>query len=170
METKNNTKKTVTLFSDFDVYGKQYSYDEMKVMGVLSNMSAATNFDYEDLLRIVDSVSRHWINPTQIDKTVYEEYPWLEVKSDDEYGYIQEYASRTLPYFIKEYAEENKKELGDENNIKELVDRYAQLSKDFDKNPSPHHPDEINRFKRASKALIRAVLDENGYADVHAIF
>ena len=142
----------------------------MKVMGVLSNMSTAKNFDYEDLMYIAAAVYWHWANQEQIEEEVFEEYPWLETKSVEEEGYIQAYASRTLPYFIKEYAAENKKELGDENNIKELADRYAQLSKDFDKNPSPHHPDEINRFNRASKALIRAVLDENGYADVRAIF
>ena len=167
MET-NNTKKKVVLFGDFNVYEKQYTYEEMKVMCVLSGMPAIKNLDYEDLMHIVAAVHCFWANQEQIEEEVFEEYPWLETESVEEEGYIQAYASRVLPYFIKEYAKENKKELGEENNIKELVDRYAQVSKAYHKNPRPHHPDEIDRFTRARKALIRAILDENGYTDVRA--
>ena len=41
-------------------------------------------------------------------KTKYRQYPWLEFQDCEEAGYIQKYAERVAPEFIKLYLEEFK--------------------------------------------------------------
>ena len=93
------------IFSDFDVYEHNYTYDEMKVMSVLSTMNEVDGFDYEDLCCIAEAVYVHWANPDEIEEEKIKLFPWIEIKGDDEYGYIQAYAHRVLPEFIKLYKE-----------------------------------------------------------------
>lgn len=97
------------IFSEFDVYNKEYTYDEMKVMRVLAQYPDITGLDYEDLMCICEAVYTHWadgINKSENEK--YARYPWLELQSNEEEGYIQAYANRVLPEFIKLYLEEFK--------------------------------------------------------------
>ena len=98
------------LFSDFDVYERKYSYDEMKVMSVMDYYQDDTNgLDYEDLCRIAEAVYAHWANDDERSKEKVDKYPWIDIWDDqEEYGYIQSYASRVLPEFIKLYKEEYK--------------------------------------------------------------
>ena len=66
--------------------------------------------DYEDVMRIIEAVYAHWIDgiDNEKSKTKYQQYPWLEFEDDEEAGYIQKYAERVLPEFIKLYLEEFK--------------------------------------------------------------
>ena len=93
------------IFSKFDVYERQYSYEEMKVMNVLSGMGV--DLDYEDLMRITEAVYSHWIDGRDASEDEkYKKYPWLEFENNLEDGYSQVYASRVLPKFIELYKEE----------------------------------------------------------------
>ena len=98
------------IFSNFDVYSRKYTYDEMKVMCIITIIcrDSGYNLDCEDVMCIVEAVYAHWIDG--IDdaelKTKYQQYPWLEFKDNEEAGYIQKYAERVLPEFIKLYLEE----------------------------------------------------------------
>ena len=105
------------VFGDFDVYSRKYTYDEMKVMCVITCLTYTSiyqddpcNLDYEDVMRIVEAVYAHWINGIDNEnlKTKYPQYSWLEFQDAEEAGYIQKYAERVLPEFIKLYLEEFK--------------------------------------------------------------
>ena len=94
------------IFSKFDVYEHKYTYDEMKVMFVLSQINDSM-LDYEDLMCIAEAVYAHWIDGRDASEDEkYEKYPWLEFETSEEDGYIQAYAERVLPYFIELYKEE----------------------------------------------------------------
>ena len=102
----------MTIFSNLDVYERKYTYEEMKVMCLIDTYHTTYNLDYEDLCRIVEAVYSHWIDGRDVSEDEkYAKYPWLEFQSDEEDGYIQVYAQRVLPEFIKLYKEE-------ENEIK----------------------------------------------------
>lgn len=99
------------IFSDFDVYSRKYTYDEMKVMCVITCICVSCDYytlDYEDVMRIVEAVYAHWIDGVDDCElnTKYQQYPWLEFQNSEEAGYIQKYAERVLPEFIKLYLEE----------------------------------------------------------------
>ena len=100
------------IFSDFDVYSRKYTYDEMKVMCVITCVchDGPCILDYEDVMRIVEAVYAHWIDGIDDEelKTKYQQYPWLEFQNSEEAGYIQKYAERVVPEFIKLYLEEFK--------------------------------------------------------------
>lgn len=92
------------IFSNFNVYNRQYTYDEMKVMNVLSRCSDVDILNYEDIMRICEAVYAHWIDGRdESEDEKYKKYPWLEFENTQEDGYIQEYAQRVLPEFIKLY-------------------------------------------------------------------
>lgn len=94
------------IFSNFDVYEHKYTYEEMKVMFVLDHIEGIDTFDYEDLCRIAEAVYSHWIDGRDVSEDEkYAKYPWLDFKTDEEDGYIQAYALRTLPKFIELYKE-----------------------------------------------------------------
>lgn len=98
------------IFHDFDVYDCRYTYDEAKVMCVLGSMPETEDLDYEDLIKIADAVYWHWVDGIDAcENEKYAMYPWLELQSQEEDGYIQAYAERALPEFIKLYKEEYKK-------------------------------------------------------------
>jgi hypothetical protein len=61
-------------------------------------------------MRIIEAVYVHWLNGinNQDLKTKDQQYPWLKFKDSEEAGYIQKYAERVLPEFIKLYLEECK--------------------------------------------------------------
>lgn len=94
------------LFSDFDVYERKYTYDEMKVMNLIAQeYSEETNeLDYEDVCRIAEAVYAHWANDDERYKEKVNEYPWIEIRGTIEDGYIQSYAYRVLPEFISLYT------------------------------------------------------------------
>ena len=98
------------LFNDFDVYTRQYTYDEMKVMCVITCICVSCDYtlDYEDVMRIISAVYVHWLKGlnSKESTTKYQQYPWLELQDNEEAGYIQKYAERVLPEFIKLYLEE----------------------------------------------------------------
>mgnify|MGYP003291103290 CR=1 FL=1 len=101
----------MSLFGNFDVYERSYTYDEMKVMCVIGE--CCDDYDcclnYEDLCRISEAIYAHWIDvQDECEEEKYEKYPWLDFKSEEEYGYIQAYAQRVLPEFIKLYKETTK--------------------------------------------------------------
>jgi hypothetical protein len=100
------------LFSEFDVYSRKYTYDEMKVMCVITCIchDGLCILNYEDVMRIVEAVYAHWVDGIDDEKlkTKYQQYPWLEFQDSEEAGYIQKYAKRVLPEFIKLYLEEFK--------------------------------------------------------------
>lgn len=100
------------IFSDFDVYSRKYTYDEMKVMCVITCICQDNNYnlDYEDVARIVKAVYAHWVDGIDNEelKTKYQQYPWLEFQNSEEAGYIQKYAERVVSKFIKLYLEEFK--------------------------------------------------------------
>ena len=100
------------IFSDFDVYTRKYTYDEMKVMSVITCtcQDGPCILDYEDVMRIVEAVYAHWINGVDNEnlKTKYPQYSWLEFQDCEEAGYIQKYAERVASEFIKLYLEEFK--------------------------------------------------------------
>ena len=96
------------IFSKFDVYEHKYTYEEMKVMFVLSRFNEVdfANLDLEDCMRIAEAVYSHWIDGRDASEDEkYAKYPWLEFQTNEEDGYIQAYALRTLPKFIKLYKE-----------------------------------------------------------------
>lgn len=97
------------IFSDFDVYEHKYTYDEMKVMCVIGECCDGDSDDclnYEDLCRIAEAVYAHWIDgQDECEAEKYEKYPWLDFESEEEYGYIQAYAARVFPEFIKLYKD-----------------------------------------------------------------
>ena len=93
------------IFEDFNVYDYEYSYDEMKVMQILSTMEEIADFDYEDLMHLAHAVYRIW-QIKSIDNEYFDQYPWLEFKDVEEYGYIHKYAERILPELIKLYQKE----------------------------------------------------------------
>ena len=96
------------IFSNFDVYSRQYTYDEMKVMCLIDVYYTTYNLDYEDLCRIVEAVYSHWVDGRDASEDEkYEKYPWLEFQNKEEEGYIQAYAQRVLPEFIKLYKVED---------------------------------------------------------------
>lgn len=97
----------MTIFHDFDVYDCRYTYDEAKVMCLLGAMPEVQDFDYEDLMRIADAVYWSWLD--SINNHGEEKYPWIVVQGKEECGYIQAYAQRALPEFIKLYKEIYKK-------------------------------------------------------------
>ena len=93
---------------DFDVYDYNYTYDHLKVMCVIGEYGGtiSDNFDYEDLCRIAEAIYAHWIDGRTADEDEkYAKYPWLEFETQEEDGYIQAYAQRVLPEFIKLYKE-----------------------------------------------------------------
>lgn len=95
------------IFSKFDVYGREYTYDEMKVMCLLSQYPDVNDLDYEDLMRICEAVYAHWIDGSDdSENEKYAKYPWLEFENEEEDGYIQAYAERVLPEFIELYMAE----------------------------------------------------------------
>ena len=96
------------IFSDFDVYERTYTYDEMKVMCIIDTYCTTYDLDYEDLCRIVEAVYAHWANDDERSDEKVGKYPWIEVNNDAEYGYIQEYAQRVLTEFLKLYKETTK--------------------------------------------------------------
>ena len=98
------------MFSQFDVYDRKYTYDEMKVMCVLSAFPDIDSLDYEDLMCICESVYAHWIDGRDSSENEkYEKYPWLEFESKEEDGYIQVYAQRVIPHLIELYIAEELK-------------------------------------------------------------
>ena len=100
------------IFSDFDVYSHKHTYDEMKMMCVITYIcqDGSQYLEYEDVMRIIEAVYAHQIDGIDDEelKTKYQQYPWLEFKDDEEAGSIQKYAERVLPEFIKLYLEEFK--------------------------------------------------------------
>lgn len=96
------------IFSDFDVYERNYTYDEMKVMNLIEGYCGDLFFDYEDLCCIAEAVYAHWANDDERFVEKVNKYPWIEVQGWEEEGYIQEYANRVLPEFIKLYKETTK--------------------------------------------------------------
>lgn len=100
------------IFSDFDVYMHKYTYDEMKVMFVLSGIDESSDsiLDYEDLMRIVYALYENWLEGVDapLDDIKYKKFPWLEILTNEEEGYIQAYAERVLPNLIQLYLEELK--------------------------------------------------------------
>ena len=93
------------IFSDFDVYERKYTYDEMKVMCMLADSNDARRLDYEDLCCIAEAIYAHWANDDERFAEKLKLYPWLELDDFQEEGYIQAYADRVLPEFIKLYKE-----------------------------------------------------------------
>ena len=99
----------MSLFNDFDVYERKYTYDEMKVMSLIHEYEEDTDFlDYEDLCRIAEAVYAHWANDDERWEEKVDKYPWIEIYNTEEEGYIQSYAQRVLPEFIKLYKETTK--------------------------------------------------------------
>lgn len=96
------------IFSDFDVYERKYTYDEMKVMCVIGELggTVSDNLDYEDLCRIAEAVYTHWVDGVSVDEDEkYKKYPWLAFETTEEEGYVQAYAYRVLPEFIQLYKD-----------------------------------------------------------------
>lgn len=94
--------------TEFDVYDYNYTYDEMKVMCVIgySDNVFTEDLDYEDCVRIASAIYWHWVDGRTADEDEkYAKYPWLEFETREEDGYIQVYAQRVLPEFIKLYKE-----------------------------------------------------------------
>ena len=96
------------IFSDFDVYNYTYTYDEMKVMHMLGVVYDTKGLEYEDLMCIAEAVYYHWANDDEVEEEKLAAYPWMEIQGFEEEGYIQAYAQRTLPEYIKLYEEQNK--------------------------------------------------------------
>lgn len=100
------------IFSDFDVYERKYTYDEMKIMDVLAREHHDTIsdgiLDYEDLCRIAEAIYTHWANADERDQEKVSIFPWIEVEDFEEEGYVQAYAQRVWDAFIQLYLEEYK--------------------------------------------------------------
>ena len=90
------------VFSDFNVYERKYTYDEMKVMNLIAQeyQEETNELDYEDVCCIAEAVYAHWANDDERCQEKVNKYPWIEICGDIEYGYIQAYAKRVLPEFI----------------------------------------------------------------------
>ena len=82
----------------------------MKVMCLIGCMTQdVIDLSYEDVMRIAEAVYAHWVDgQDECEDEKYATYPWLYFKSEEEYGYIQAYAERVLPEFIKLYKETTK--------------------------------------------------------------
>lgn len=100
------------LFKDFDVYGKKYTYDEMKTMVVLqSYKSMTTGLLYEDLVKIANAIYRFWLRDEEGVDEVCCENEWLNCFNSEEEGYIQSYADRVAPDFIVFYRRTNNEKI-----------------------------------------------------------
>ena len=94
------------IFSDFDVYERKYTYDEMKVIATMRDYPIdIDSLDYEDLCRVAEAIYAHWANDDERSEEKLAKYPWLEINGFMEDGYIQVYAHRVLPQFIRLYKE-----------------------------------------------------------------
>lgn len=91
---------------ELDVYNYKYTYDEIKVLVVIGMTPEAQDLDYEDCAIIASAVYWHWVDGRDVSEDEkYAKYPWLEFKTREEDHYIQAYAERALPDFIKLYKE-----------------------------------------------------------------
>lgn len=90
------------IFEEFDVYGHEYSYDEMKVMNILAKMPNIYGLDYEDLMCIANATFNIWAGNIEDDE-IFQQYSWFDFEDIEEYGYIQKYAERILPKLINLY-------------------------------------------------------------------
>ena len=88
---------------------------------IMDEYTREFSLDCEDLMVICRAVYDHWIDGRdESEDEKYKKYPWLEFETDMEDGYIQEYANRVLPNFIKLYKEE-----GNMSRIDNIV-KFAQ--------------------------------------------
>lgn len=104
------------IFSDFDVYERKYTYDEMKIMSVLTkNLDGAViedEFDYEDLCYVAEAIYAHWANTDARYQETVSVLSYLKVNGFEETGYVQAYAQRVWDSFIQFYLEEYKNYYG----------------------------------------------------------
>lgn len=97
--------KTNMIFSkDIDVYNRNYNYDEMKAISIITQCKEAEDLGYEDMCKIAEAIYAHWIDGRdESEDKKYAMYPWLEFQNQEEDGCIQKYAERIAPMFIKLY-------------------------------------------------------------------
>jgi hypothetical protein len=99
------------IFSDFDVYSRNYTYDEMKIMSVLTQELDGTfvedEFDYEDLCCVAEAIYAHWANTDERYQETVSVLSYLQVKGEEQ-GYVQAYVQRVWDSFVQFYLEKYK--------------------------------------------------------------
>lgn len=79
-----------------DVENLSYTYDEMKILDILSRqcerMPSMISLTYEDLALIAHDVYKLWDDNKNYD--CLEEFPWMKIANHEEEGYSQSFAAR----------------------------------------------------------------------------
>lgn len=91
-----------------DVYNLTYTYDEMKIVDILSRqcerMPSTISLTYEDLVLIAHDIYKLW-DENKICES-YDLYPWMEIANSEEEGYSQAFAARIAEQAIELYLKE----------------------------------------------------------------
>ena len=159
-ELSEGKKREIKMFNEFDVYSHLCNYEEAKVVGVIAQSDEAAELDYEDIILIAEAIYRHWLNTESSSYINFlKTYSWLRPVSETERGYIQEYAERTLPYFLEIYFEGSVQERVTESFDNELdisvlnpcpFCKTLQMCKENEawyKENSPRHKDTWTEYK-----------------------
>lgn len=90
-----------------DVYGLIYTYEEMKIMDIISRQCArmsAISLTYEDLALISHDIYKLWDKNETCE--FFDLYPWMEIANNEEEGYSQAFAARIAEQTIELYLKE----------------------------------------------------------------
>jgi hypothetical protein len=91
-----------------DVYNLTYTYDEMKIVDILSRqcerMPSTISLTYEDLVLMAHDIYKLW-DENKISES-YDLYPWMEIANNEEEGYSQAFAARIAEQAIELYLKE----------------------------------------------------------------
>lgn len=94
-----------------DVYNLTYTYDEMKIVDILSRqcerMPSTISLTYEDLVLIAHDIYKLW-DENKIAES-FDFYPWMEIANNEEEGYSQAFAARIAEQAIELYLKEKNK-------------------------------------------------------------
>jgi len=107
--TNDLIRKTKEQLRDFEAYTAEYSYNDMKIIYVLSKLDVCKSLDYEQLCEAAKAIYGIWADG--IDNQAVTENELLQFKTTEEEGYVQAYAERIGTQFIKNYFE------GESNNV-----------------------------------------------------
>lgn len=94
-----------------DVYNLTYTYDEMKILDILSRqcerMPSMISLTYEDMALMAHDVYKLWDENQTCE--CFEEFPWMEIANSEEEGYAQAFAARIAEDIINLYYKEKQR-------------------------------------------------------------
>lgn len=99
--TNDLIKKAKVSLVNFDSDNAEYSYEEIKVICVLSKLDVCKSLDYKQLCEAAKAIYSIWADG--IDNQAVSEDELLQFKTTEEEGYVQTYTERVGTPFVKEY-------------------------------------------------------------------